>query len=148
MTMRFNNDPRIRQGPATEILLRENQFLRGHLQRVEEELRQANTHLDVNRVWRDEEEEERAHLNLGRMPSPEEERSTRGTSKKRMSGSLEEMVAKVMDGRKKRRVGSAFHHEFTEGNRVPFMVKIGGVRPKSLFGESVEKGSSQSNEVK
>ncbi|KAG0641775.1 hypothetical protein HOY80DRAFT_1111227 [Tuber brumale] len=127
MASRFTNDPRIRQGPTTESLLPENQFLRGRLQRVEEELREVNIRLGVNRVWKSEEGEEKAHLNPWRTPSPEEERSPRGTSKKRMSGSLEEMVAQVVDGGKKRRVGGAFDPEFTEGNRVPFMVKIRGV---------------------
>ncbi|KAG0639833.1 hypothetical protein HOY80DRAFT_1072020 [Tuber brumale] len=128
MTLRFTNDPRIGQGPTTENLLRENQFVRGRLQRVEEELRQANIRLGVNRVWKNEEEEEEARLNPWRMPSPEEERSPREASKKHMSGSLEEMVAQVADGGKRRRVGGAFDPENFEGNRVPFMVKIGGVR--------------------
>ncbi|KAG0640102.1 hypothetical protein HOY80DRAFT_1043079 [Tuber brumale] len=103
MTSRFTNDPRIRQGPTTENLLREN------------------------KVWKSEEDEEKARLNPWRMPSPEEERSPREASKKRMSGSLEEMVAQVVDGGKRRRVGGAFDPENFEGNRVPFMVKIGGV---------------------
>ncbi|KAG0635962.1 hypothetical protein HOY80DRAFT_1090820 [Tuber brumale] len=103
MTSRFNNDPRIRQGPTTENLLRENQFLRGRLRRVEEELRQANIRLGVNRVWKDEKEEEMAHLNPWRTLSLEDERSPKEASKKRMSGSLEEMVAQVVDGGKRRR---------------------------------------------
>ncbi|KAG0641434.1 hypothetical protein HOY80DRAFT_1039266 [Tuber brumale] len=61
------------------------------------------------------------------MPSLEEERSPRGTSKKGTSGSLEEMVAQVVDGSKKRSVGRAFDPEFSEGNRMPFIVKTGGV---------------------
>ncbi|KAG0633039.1 hypothetical protein HOY80DRAFT_1065178 [Tuber brumale] len=85
-------------------------------------------------IWKSEKEEEKACLNPWRTPSLEEERSPRGTSKKRMSGNLEEMVTQVVDGGKNGRMGSTFDPEIAWENRVLLMVKIGGVRWEEEIG--------------
>ena len=72
---------------------------------MEEELRKmkVTSRIGENRLWRGEEEEEEAQRNLGRMPLPEEERFPREISKR----SLEDLVAQVVDGGKKRIVGGS-----------------------------------------
>ena len=107
-----------------DALARENKFLRGRLREVEEELRQARIKLGENRIWKSEEEEMEARRNPWRTPSPEEERFPRETSKR----SLEDLVAQVVDGGKKRKVGGSFDPEKGVGKGIPRMVKVGGVR--------------------
>ena len=107
-----------------DALARENTFLRGRLREVEAELREARIRLGENRVWKSEEEEVEARRNPWRTPSPEEGRFPRGASKR----SLGEMVAQVVDGGKRRRVGELFDPEKEVGKDIPRMVKIGGVR--------------------
>jgi len=68
---------------------------------VEEELRTIRIRIGENRLWRGEEEEEEARRNRWRTPLPEEGRFPRETSKR----SLDDLVAQVVDGGKKRKVG-------------------------------------------
>ena len=110
--------------PTKEALARENKFLRGCLREVEEELRQARIKLGVNRIWKSEEEEVEAGRNPWRTPSPEEGRFPRETSKR----SLEDLVAQVVDGGRKRRVGGSLDPEKEVGKSILRMVKVGGVR--------------------
>jgi len=110
--------------PTKDALAREKKFLRGRLSEVEEELRQARIKLGVNRLWKGDEDEMEAQRNPWRMPSPEEERFPRETSKR----SLEDLVAQVVDGGKKRKVGGSFDPEKEVGKSIPSMIKIGGVR--------------------
>ena len=110
--------------PTKDALARENKFLRGRLREVEEKLRQAMIRLGENRLWKSEEEEEEARRNPWRTPSPEEGRFPRETSKR----SLGDMVAQVVEGGKKRKVGGLFDPEKEVGKGIPRMVKIGGVR--------------------
>ena len=107
-----------------DALARENKFLRGRLREVEERLRQVKIKLGVNRLWKSDEEEMEARRNPWRTPSPEEERFPRETSKR----SLEDLVAQVVDGGKKRKVGGSFDPEKEVGKSIPRMIKIGGVR--------------------
>ena len=67
---------------------------------------------------------EEARRNPWRTLSPEEERFPRETSKR----SLDDMVAQVVDGGKKRKVGGSFDPEKEVGKSIPRMIKIGGVR--------------------
>jgi len=110
--------------PTKDALARENTFLRGRLREVEAELREAKVRLRENRVWKSEEEEVEARRNPWRTPSPEEGRFPREASKR----SLNEMVAQVVEGGKRRRVGGLFDPEKEVGKDIPRMVKIGGVR--------------------
>jgi len=110
--------------PTKDALARENKFLRGRLREVEEELRKMKIRMGENRLWRGEEEEEEARRNPWRTPSPEEGRFPRETSKR----NLEEMVAQVVNGGKKRKVGGSFDPEKEVGRGMPRMVKVGGVR--------------------
>jgi len=104
--------------------VRENKFLRGCLRKVEEKLRQAEIKLGVNRRWKSDEEEVEGRRNPWRTPSPEEERFPRETSKR----SLEDLVAQVVDGGKKRKVGGSFDPEKEVGKSIPRMIKVGGGR--------------------
>ena len=110
--------------PTKEAVARENKFLRGRLREVEEELRQARIKLGENRIWKSEEKEVEARRNPWRMPSPEEGRFPREISKR----SLEDLVAQVVDGGRKRRVGGSLDPEKEVGKSILRMVKVGGVR--------------------
>jgi len=80
--------------------------------------------LGGNRIWKSDEEEMEARRNPWRTASPDEERFPRETSKR----SLEDLVAQVVDGGKKRKVGGSFDPEREVGKGIPRMVKVGGMR--------------------
>ena len=69
-------------------------------------------------------EEKAMKMKAWRTPSPEKEQFPRETVKR----SLDDLVAQVVDGGKKRKVGGTFNPEKRMGKEVPFMVKIGGER--------------------
>jgi len=107
-----------------ERLLKENRLLKGKLRQVEMELE----------VWR---KGNTVSTGQGRAPmslrslSLDEERPSRGVSRKRWVSeevSLEGMVAQVMEGGKKRRLGGAIDPEKKRDLRIPVMVKLGCVR--------------------
>ena len=94
-----------------EFLLWENAELKRQIKAIEEELERIK-------------EEKAMKTNPWRTPSPEEERFPRETVKR----SLDDLIAQVVDGGKKRKVGGTFDPEKRMGKEVPFMVKIGGER--------------------
>jgi len=103
-----------------ERLLEENRLLKGKLRQAEIELE----------VWRKGKTitTDRGRVPMSpRSPSPDEERFPRGVSRKRSIVGLDDLVAQVVDGGKKRRVGGRFDPEKKGILRLPAMVKIGGV---------------------
>jgi len=107
-------------------LLSENAFLRKRLSEAEESYRQLAIKSGENRIWRSDEEFERARIAY-RTPSPEEERFPREASRKRGEDVLGEFVAQVV-GEKRRKVGGPTDPERKRWDGMPLMVKIGGVR--------------------
>ena len=103
-----------------ERLLEENRLLKGKLRKAENELE----------VWRKGSTftTERGRVPMSpRSTSPDEERFSREVSRKRSIVSLDDMVAQVVEGGKRRKLGGRVDPEKKGILRLPAMVKIGGV---------------------
>jgi len=107
-------------------LLSENAFLRKRLSEAEESYRQPAIKSGVNRLWKGDEEFERARLAY-RMLSAEEGRFPRETSRKRGEDVLGDFVAQAV-GENRRKVGGPVDPEKKRWDGMPLMVKICGVR--------------------
>ena len=99
-----------RRGSTNDFLLRENEELKRKIKWMEKEMESLRRKALNTSVWR--------------TPSPEEERFLRETAKR----GLDDLVAQVVDGSKKRKVGGSFDPEKEEEKSLPYMVKVGGVR--------------------
>ena len=96
-------------------------MLKGKLQKAESELE----------VWRKGNSftTDRGRVPMSpRSPSPDEEKSSREVSRKRNTNCLDDMVAQVVDGGKRRRLGNARHPGKSGTLRLPVMIKVGGMR--------------------
>ena len=99
-----------RRDSTKDFLLRENEELKRKIKWMEKEMESLRKKALNTSVWR--------------TPSPEEERFPRETAKR----GLDDLVAQVVDGGKKRKVGGSFDPEKEEEKSLPYMVKVGGVR--------------------
>jgi len=96
-------------------------LLKGKLQKAESELE----------VWRKGNSftTDRGRVPMSpRSPSRDEERFSREVSRKRKLNCLDDMVAQVGDGGKRRRLGNARDPEKEGTMRLPAMIKVGGMQ--------------------